>query len=86
MTTSCDTSQSGTTALFRPSPINYNSEVSNQLMYSGFAPCSDLATHQILWIPRGDQINGSSWGISAVNIAAQYAKVHADEVIQPNLE
>lgn len=52
----------------------------------GFAPCSDLATRQIKWIARGDQIkNGSrpaaycAWGISAVSIAAQYAETYADE-------
>jgi hypothetical protein len=52
----------------------------------GFAPCSDLATHQIKWISRTDQINNGfrpashiQWGISAVSIAAQYAETYADE-------
>ena len=52
---------------------------------SSWSPCSDLATRQIKWISRGDQIkNGSrpgsyvAWGISAVSIAAQYAETHAD--------
>lgn len=56
----------------------------------GFAPCSDLATRQIKWIARGDQIkNGSrpgqyvAWGISAVSIAAQYAVTHAGEARCP---
>lgn len=52
----------------------------------GFSPCSDLATHQLKWIARGDQIkNGSrpaqyvAQGISAVSIAAQYAATYAAE-------
>ena len=52
----------------------------------GFAPCSDIATRQIKWISRQDQLkNGSrpasyvAWGISAVSIAAQYREAHAAE-------
>lgn len=50
------------------------------------AMCSDLATRQIKWISRADQLkNGSRpsayvhWGVSAVSIAAQYAEVYAEE-------
>lgn len=71
---------------FPPDPW-YNLQVNRKRPMPGFAPCSDLATRQIKWIARGDQIkNGSrpgsyiNWGISAVSIAAQYAEVHADEV------
>lgn len=55
----------------------------------GFAPCSDLATRQIKWIARGDQIQTHRpqthmiWGISAVSIAAQYAVTHAGEARCP---
>jgi len=51
------------------------------------AACSDLATRQIKWISRADQLkNGSRpsayihWGVPATVLAAQYAETHADEV------
>jgi hypothetical protein len=54
------------------------------------SPCSDLATRQIKWISRADQLkNGSRpsayihWGVPATAIAAQYAEAHADEVRTP---
>ena len=47
-------------------------------------PCSDLATRQVKWISRHDQLkNGSRpsayihWGVPATVIAAQYAEAHA---------
>jgi hypothetical protein len=52
------------------------------------AACSDLATRQIKWISREDQLkNGSRpsqfihWGLPASVLAAQYAEVHHDEAI-----
>jgi hypothetical protein len=52
------------------------------------AACSDLATRQIKWISRADQLkNGSRpsqfihWGLPASVLAAQYAEVHHDEAI-----
>lgn len=51
------------------------------------SPCSDLATRQIKWISRDDQLkNGSRpsayihWGLPATVIAAQFSETHADSV------
>ena len=51
-----------------------------------YAPCSDLRTRQIRWIPRRDQLKNGSipssyihWGVSATIIAAQFAEAHASE-------
>jgi hypothetical protein len=48
------------------------------------SPCSDLATRQVKWISRHDQLkNGSRpasyvhWGVSATVLAAQYGEAHA---------
>jgi hypothetical protein len=45
------------------------------------SPCSDLATRQVKWISRADQLkNGSRpsayihWGLPATVLAAQYAE------------
>ncbi len=70
----------------------YNSLSSNDtpLMIWPLSPCSDLATRQIRWISRADQMkNGSRpsayihWGLPATVLAAQYAEVHADSVKTP---
>ncbi len=52
------------------------------------AQCSDLATRQIRWISRHDQLNNGSrpsayihWGLPASVIAAQYAETHAAEAL-----
>ena len=52
------------------------------------AQCSDLATRQIRWISRHDQLNNGSrpsqfihWGLPASVLAAQYAETHAAEAL-----
>jgi hypothetical protein len=51
------------------------------------AACSDLATRQVKWISRADQLkNGSRpsayihWGVPAAALAAQYSETLAGDV------
>ena len=51
------------------------------------AACSDLATRQVKWVSRADQLkNGSRpsayihWGVPATALAAQYSETLASDV------